>query len=275
VFAKIQKDLAAGSYAAALEGLVGAWGRCKAAELADLIEQLGAWLAAKLPPIEGNQRTIDTAFRDVADQRQLVDVPRLIAAFELGGSGRIAGWLEILDLFPADPRLCAPALALTVRILNSSAKTAQTRAFRMAEKIADGRCIPQLEKLIATKHAEWTWEHTKARLTKLRANLAPPPPIPAADKPAVAALAKAIPKLVKKPPPKNAAGSATPTTSGKTGDQLLAQILSNPDDDDARLVYSDYLQQAGTDPRGELIALQKPEPTAAQRERIRKLVRTG
>jgi uncharacterized protein (TIGR02996 family) len=42
---------------------------------------------------------------------------------------------------------------------------------------------------------------------------------------------------------------------GSSVDELFARVLESPDDDGARLVYADALQEAG-DPRGELIVLQ-------------------
>ena len=58
-----------------------------------------------------------------------------------------------------------------------------------------------------------------------------------------------------------------------TADDLLAQVIANPDDDDARLVYADFL---GDDPRAELIAVQcqlARRPNAKLRERERQLLR--
>lgn len=53
-----------------------------------------------------------------------------------------------------------------------------------------------------------------------------------------------------------AAAKATKVAgSPKQGQKLLAQILANPDDEQARLVYADWLTENG-DPRGELITVQ-------------------
>ena len=54
-----------------------------------------------------------------------------------------------------------------------------------------------------------------------------------------------------------AKGAAQPAEAGK----LLAEILAHPDDDQARLVYADFLTQNG-DPRGELITVQLSLPDA-------------
>ncbi|MBA2538096.1 MAG: TIGR02996 domain-containing protein [Deltaproteobacteria bacterium] len=52
-----------------------------------------------------------------------------------------------------------------------------------------------------------------------------------------------------------AAKPAPTKSTAKGGDKLLAQILANPADDQARQVYADWLTEQG-DPRGELITLQ-------------------
>ena len=40
-----------------------------------------------------------------------------------------------------------------------------------------------------------------------------------------------------------------------TESQLITEVLDNPDDDDPRLVYADWLDEQG-DPRGEFIRVQ-------------------
>lgn len=53
---------------------------------------------------------------------------------------------------------------------------------------------------------------------------------------------------------KQAQGARLGDAKGR-GEALLAAIAANPDDDDARAVYADYLSELG-DPRGELISVQ-------------------
>jgi uncharacterized protein (TIGR02996 family) len=64
----------------------------------------------------------------------------------------------------------------------------------------------------------------------------------------------------------------------RMGEELLAQIYAHPEDDDARLVYADLLQERG-DPRGELIALQfarRSRPaTPAETRKERALLASG
>lgn len=46
------------------------------------------------------------------------------------------------------------------------------------------------------------------------------------------------------------------TTTDSTGTHLLAAILANPDDDDVRLAYSDWLEESGEAERAEFIRVQ-------------------
>lgn len=269
------RHLEAGAYAAALDGLLGSWEQHRAAETADLIDTLGAWLAGALPPIAGKRTTIDAAWRDIGEHLRPADVPRLIPALDLGSAPQLEGWLDVLvDRFPIDPRLCAPAIELGMKFVSSTAGPTRTRAFRLAEKIADGRCIPQIEKLIAKRSDAWNAKELRDRLRKMLAKFAPPPPLAAADKPVVAALAKQIAKLAKQPAPAEGVlfAAAGKSTRGIRDADVLAEVLANPADDGARLVYADILQQRG-DPQGELIALQlQPSLTPAQQKRVDALV---
>jgi uncharacterized protein (TIGR02996 family) len=270
--ARAQAQLAAGDVTGALDALLAAWAVTKAAAIADLIDALGEHVARALPPIATGKKQLDSAWRDVGDQLRPADVPRLLAAFEHGSAKQIEDWLEVLERFPLDPRMCPVAIETSVRFVASSAGPTRTRAFRLAERIADGRCIPQIEKLRKRRSDAWNWSELLERVGKMQNKFAPPPPLAAGDKPAIAALGKDIARLAKGPPPDAAALARAASPASDDGARLLAEVLAQPDDDAARLVYADFLQQQG-DPRGELIALQlQPELPRAQQQRVRELL---
>ena len=123
-------DLAANRLVPALDGLLRAWARCRSSEVAGLIDRFGAVLARSLAPITGTKATIDGAWRDVGDQVRPVDVPRLVVALDLGSAPQAEGWLDILLRFPIDPRLCAPAIDMSLKFVSSSAGPTRTRAFK-------------------------------------------------------------------------------------------------------------------------------------------------
>jgi uncharacterized protein (TIGR02996 family) len=264
--ARAQQHLEQGAVVEALDDLLAAWAKHKAAEIADLVDDLGAHLATALPPIEGKKAALEAAWRDVADQVRPVDVPRLLAAFEGASSGQIEGWLDVLlDRFPIDPRMCAVAVETSVKFVASSAGPTRTRANKLAERIADGRCIPLIERLIAKKTDAWNDSELRDRLRKLRARFAPPPALAKDDKVIVAALAKAIARIEKHAPdPKQLTRAKTSSTDD--GSRLLAEVLADPDSEAPRMVFMDWLQQRG-DPRGEVMSL------AAGDERAAKLVK--
>ncbi len=270
--ARVAAHLATGAYAATLDDLLAAWGKHKAAEIADLIDDLGAYIARALPAIETKKTAIDAAWRDVGDQLRPADVPRLLAAFEHGTSGQIEGWLDILDRFVLDPRMCSVAIETSTRFVASSAGPTRTRAFRLAEKIADGRCLEQIDKLLKKRSDAWNWKELLDRVRKMKTKFAPPPALPDEDRAIVDQLADAIDALADAPPPDEKALARTGAKRDDDGARLLAEVLADPASDAPRLVYADWLQQQ-TDPRGELIALQlQANRTPAQDERIAKLV---
>jgi uncharacterized protein (TIGR02996 family) len=264
--ARAQHHLEHGALVEALDALLAAWAQHKAAEIAELIEALGAYLASALPAIAGKKAALDAAWRDVVDQVRPIDVPRLVKAFADGTSGQIEGWLDVfLDRFPIDPRMCAIAIDTSVKFVASSAGPTRTRANKLAEKIADGRCIPQIEALLAKRTDAWNDVALRERLRKLRTKFAPPPALAKEDKAVVGAIAKLIARAEKQAPdPRKLTREKTTTVDD--GARLLAEVLGDPASEAPRMVYMDWLQQRG-DPRGEVMAL------AADHERAVKLVK--
>jgi len=274
--ARASEHLAAGALGAALDDLLAAWASHKASELASLVEALGAHVARALPAIDAKPRALDGPWREIADQRRSADVPRLVAAFEPATAKQILGWLDVLELFPPDPRIAAAAVAETTHFVSSSAGPTRTRAFRLVDKLADPGCIPLIEKAITRCRGMWNADELRDRLRKVLAKLSPAPALAASDKAAVATLAKTISKLAKGPAPDASVLDPAPRASSGAdaiADRLLREVYDDPASDGPRLVYADFLQQAG-DPRGELIALQlQPALTRAQDKRVQALVR--
>ncbi len=274
--ARAKTQLAQGVLAAALDTLLKAWAGCRAKEIAELVEALGAAIARGLPPIAGKRTTIDELWRDVGDQRRSADVPRLAAALELGSAKQCEHWLDILDQFAIDPRLCAPAIDSSMRFVSSTAGPTRTRAFKLAEKIADGRSIPKIEALLKKQLGAWNSTELKQRIRKMATHFQPPPRLSAADLATVKAIAKDIERVAKQPPLDPTALFRVSVGVEDDGARLLNEVLADPGSDAARLVYADHLQQAD-DARGELITLQMlrcGQPlTRAQEDRERELLR--
>jgi uncharacterized protein (TIGR02996 family) len=63
-----------------------------------------------------------------------------------------------------------------------------------------------------------------------------------------------------------AGGTSVERPAARSEGALLAAVLADPSDDEARLVYADFLSQSD-DPRGELIAVQCALPTAPKNKR--------
>jgi uncharacterized protein (TIGR02996 family) len=268
--------LEAGALVAALDELLHAWARHRSQEVAGLIDALGGAIARSLPVIQGNKKTIDSAWRDVADQMRSADVPRLATALDLGSAPQAEGWLDVLEQFPIDPRLCAPAIELSMKFVSSSAGPTRTRAFRIAETIADGRCLPQIDAILKKNLNAWNAKELKERVRKLKTKFQPPPALSAPDAKLVKELGKQVDRIAKQPPLAEAALFQTAPRTEDDGARLLAEVLTDPQSDAPRLVYADYLQQHD-DPRGELIALQMLRrdgaQTRAQAQRERELLR--
>ncbi len=272
--AKAAADLAAGRSIAALDALLRAWERRRTVAVARAIDELGAVIARSLPAIEGTKTTLDAAWRDVGDQLRSADVPRLVEALDRGSAPQARGWLDLLLRFPIDPRLAAPAVALTTKFVSSTAGSTRTRAFKLAHAIADGRSHAQIDELADSCDTAWNRTALVRQLTQLAAKIPAPPALPPPDAPALKQITAAIAALAKQPPvPEAALFASTPVVHGD-GDRLLAAVLADPHDEANRTVYADYLLQQG-DVRGELITLQtQPQPlTREQAARVRALVR--
>jgi uncharacterized protein (TIGR02996 family) len=272
---RAKDHLESGRLGAALDDLLTAWAGHKAPELAALVDTLGAHIARALPAIDAKPRALDAPWREIADRHRAIDVPRLIAAFEPATGKQIAGWLEVLERFPPDPRIAAAALGVVPNFVASSAGPTRTRAFRLVERIADPSCLSLIDKTTQRCRPAWNAKDLAERLRKIAGKLPPVPALAASDKPLVGAMEKTIAKLAKGPAPEPSQLETEQRSSGGDGTAagLLREVYDDPASDAPRLVYADYLQQEN-DPRGELIALQlQPQLTRTQEQRVKALLR--
>ncbi|MEO8705900.1 MAG: TIGR02996 domain-containing protein [Kofleriaceae bacterium] len=169
---------------------------------------------------------------------------------------------------PRDPRFARALLELVrdTPYTSTSSRGFWTAVFGVIDELDDPRAIAAL----ASARAGWkirpdqrTWLEGQAdRLLAAYASRYPTgAPEPAASEATqLAALERAI-------------GAAMPAAHDTARrDALLAEVYANPDDDGPRLVFADFLGEAG-DPRGELITLQLvPDPTPVQHKRIKQLL---
>jgi uncharacterized protein (TIGR02996 family) len=160
-----------------------------------------------------------------------------------------------------------------------------TKAFDLVAKTDDARAGKLLDEMLAEfftpkKGDSTSWrdhlEKHARRAVKVRAGLSPAIAIGPAVKAQVAACTDACKALlagdaVASEADVLAQSAAAPKTDGVL-DDLLAAVLRDPDDDHARAVYGDALQQRG-DPRGEFIALQLGPRSAAAEARERALLK--
>jgi uncharacterized protein (TIGR02996 family) len=252
VLAAAAQSLLQGDEEAALELLVGCWGDWRAAELAEVIEQLTERLSSKVPPVSGvgslSERQAGLA---AAAQRRSAMLPRLFAALPNGYGRNAPEWLAALSKWPPSP-VIASQLARWLEHPPFRTK-ARGRCFppmlEVLEVQRDPRTLPVLRRLAAKERRLDTigklglgsWKVLQG-LVQRAAEWAPAPTPTALEQALIDRLReRLIPP--KAPPP------------SVTLEALYAAVYEQPDDDTARLILADVLQEAG-DPRGELIALQ-------------------
>ncbi|MBS1153680.1 MAG: hypothetical protein H6Q89_5378 [Myxococcaceae bacterium] len=247
-----QKLLAQGEEERALERLVECWRAWKATELADTIDQFAARLSSTLPPVTGGGTTSDRqAWLAVAADHRTATLPRLFEVVAKTNGPIARERLESLAAWPASPTLSSQL----ARLLEQPPFDGKSRgrcfppALQVLEAQADPRVVPLLKRLAAVERRSQTirdlglssWKPIQA-LAKRAAGW-PPPPLP--DAAETSALQRLRERFALRP-------SAHPTVKLE---ELYAAVYAQPEDDTARLILADVLQEAG-DPRGELIALQ-------------------
>jgi len=274
-----------GDERAELTALLEAWRARRAPALAELIDHVSARIAARLPSIAA--RTGKAALLQWLERARAGDPAELgLLLADLAGAWRagrvvvITPRLDELERFADDPRVGVAALALlrepTLRSFGSWSK-AWRRALRAIAAAADPRTIEQLDAL--AQHFRGNPLHGRpdflARVAAVTAGLRArfpdgPPALSGRER----ALADEIAATAPAPPRPLTAPARS--SSAATGAELLAAVYADPESDEPRLVYADYLQAHG-DPRGELIILQiqraHGEATAKALARERALLR--
>jgi uncharacterized protein (TIGR02996 family) len=233
--------------AAALPHLLAAWRLVPAAELAAIVERVSERVAHDLPPVEGKTlKARHEAFLEVAARQNPADLPRLQAVIPTMRSAEAASELDALAAWPADPRHTPFFLAMIKKPPYHGSGTVKVwrRVFDLLVASGDPRLIDALPALDlggvlgATPALDVSQRKLEAALGKLKKRFPMGPP--RLDGRAREILGRF-----------DARGKAQRASA----DELLARVLAAPEDDQARLVYADALQEAG-DPRGELIVLQ-------------------
>lgn len=248
-----ERALAAGGWSEALAPLLTAFGKCRARELAELIDEVSELARQRLPELTPAKReAMQKEWLALEARRRPEDVPRLLRALTRTHwrSTDALARARRFDRRPPDPR--APAL-LVDQLLHPPFTTGSSKPFwkqvlKLVERHADPRtpallrgCAGRLPRVLARREqrAMRTWLLGRAgeTLEAVEQALTPEPVLPAA---AVEALARCRAIVEKR---------------RRLGAALLEAVLADPADDGTRAVLADHLQEAG-DPRGELIALQ-------------------
>jgi uncharacterized protein (TIGR02996 family) len=230
----------------ALAALVEAWRARRLPALAEVIDELTERLSAGRPPLRWVR--IDDAI-DTWREHQTSESERgRVLSMLLDKNNRLKDAMiaDVLD-WQADPRVAM--------VLVSVAEVAETlwwvpkhasiwkRVFARLVEIGDIRIVPRLQAL-----AERTsTKATEKRIGRLAAECLPRLAAAAATLASSEAETSALARLRRSLAPSRQAA--------KSAEELLAAVYADPDSDEPRLVYADFLTERG-DPRGELIVLQ-------------------
>jgi uncharacterized protein (TIGR02996 family) len=257
------------SLEAALVALLDAWRASGGAPaVADAIDRVSDAIARNEAPIRASGGTsAKSAWYAAARSRRPAAIGRLLEALPHGADR--APRLRVLQLFPPDPRFgtfarrwletppvapinAAPFFGEVMKLI------AHAGDVRLAPYLSELTSPPRRERTIATYGAK-NWKP----LVELAAALAARA-VPELDHEGAQLLARIDAILQQR---SAAAGTDADVAA------LLDQVYADRDDDDARAVLADLLQQHG-DPRGEFIALQLARAGGPPTTRERKLERT-
>jgi uncharacterized protein (TIGR02996 family) len=266
------KLLVQGEDEKALEVLVEGWREGRATALAELIDQFAARLSSKLPPVNGAGATSDRqAWLQVAEDQRQATLPRLFEVLPRTTGPHAAERIEALAQWPVSP-LISSALAKWFEHPPFDGKARGRcfpRALEILEAHRDPRTVAVLKKLAEPANRSKTirvlglssWKPLRA-LVKRAEDWAPAPTPSAAELAMLQSLrARFAPAAVAKP--------------AVSLEAFYAAVYAQPEDETARLILADVLQEAG-DPRGEFIALQLARAAAGGRpsKREKELVET-
>jgi uncharacterized protein (TIGR02996 family) len=205
---------------------------------------------------------------DIVSRRRPADVGRLLDVLTRSTWTLRASRLEQLGWFGDDPRIARALVEIALRRARQHLPAELwSQIFALVLRGGDARLVDALTQLAGNR-------------TDLSEQIVPligvltqraPNKLSADERSALRALTDATDLLQPSsedtlfPPP-------PPDDSDRAGEAALAAIYANPDDDEARLVYADWLLDRN-DPRGEFITLQmKVDPSPADRTRCRRLL---
>jgi uncharacterized protein (TIGR02996 family) len=249
--------------ASALSSLRAAWKVSRSPQLAELLTQLGQEAARALPRLDGpkdTRKVVHERWIDLATQRRLVDVPRLLDTLRFPPWTKLGERVERLVRFDDDPRI-ALALAEFVRelpVLSSVKNGSWATLISLIGRIGDPRTRMRVEARLAIPPGSII--ETECIYPRLEKALAEVPTAPllevdANDLQVIADLENELRRLSAGPAADESAVVGKKLAPARSAEQLLAAVYDNPADDEPRQVYGDFLQEQG-DVVGELIALQ-------------------
>jgi uncharacterized protein (TIGR02996 family) len=254
-----------GEWPAVLAGLLDAWRAAPHREVADRIVAVGAKLSGGRP--------LPGAWEAVAQQPDATVLSALLDALLDKGSVKARARLELLAGWPEDPRIdrwVAERYA-DPPFTSTGARPFWTRLLPLARRVRDARAAEVLAKAQAGHDRSEAWgEFLAAHLDRIQSELRAAEDVePSAGmRDILAVIDEGLRAEAEAAKPPGAADAET----------LLAQVLANPDDDEARAVLADVLLEAGH-PRGELISLQleatRRPLTPAEEKRERHILKTA
>ena len=236
----------------ALEALTVLWRDWPAPTLASIVEGLAERLSHSVPPVAGSGSvSARQAWLTLAAGKRAAALPRLIDALP-DTTGPIAvERLEALRAWPASPVISARLTTWLERPPFEGKNRA--RCFPLLLEIVDAhrdprgiavmqkRADPQHRSLAIRDLGLASWKPLQA-LAKRAGGWAAAPKISEEEAAALGRLTKRL-------------GSMPSAAPSVPLEALYAAVYDDPDDDQARLMLADVLQEAA-DPRGEFIALQ-------------------
>jgi uncharacterized protein (TIGR02996 family) len=223
-------------WCAVLDGLLAAWRAAPNRELADVIVEVGEQ--------QGTAATWE-------DEMQPRNVTALLACVFEKGSFHARTRLDEVASWPRDPRIDRWIAVQYAHppTTSTGSRPFWTRLCALAKTITDTTAANTILKARTTWVPKMpAWQALLAgHVDQIRTTL-----VTAHDAPFERGVREQIENV--RAALRDAAAATTSATRGDAA-MLLAAVLENPDDDAARLVLGDVLQEQG-DPRGELIALQ-------------------
>jgi uncharacterized protein (TIGR02996 family) len=266
---KARELLAKEDQAGALRQLLLAWRKTRAPAIAGAVAAVGRRLRATQEPLNLSKKGQEV-WMALADGEDPADLDRLLETVADGArSGPAVERIERLAAWPPDPRIAA-ALVRLVRQPPFSAGTTKPfwkAVLALLVELRDPVAAAALRELVpgysqpgcgiqAATMAEWMRGQLEGALEELSG---------AADKTLSAEELALCAEI-------SGARAPGPTRAERSDEALLAAVLADPDDDAARTVYGDFLQEQG-DARGELIRLQLArgrggKPTTRERKLI-------